>query len=331
MGGLLVGLAVAWLVAHLQRRVIDPAIEIAVSLLTPFGAYILAEQLHVSGVLATVAAGLCAGWWAPRMMAPETRLRSRAVCDVVAFLLNGLVFILIGLQLLRILPALATRSLEFLVGLGLAISVAVILVRFAWVFGPAGLGAILGRQPDTSPIGARGRAVLSWAGMRGVVSLATALALPLETPERDLLVFVTFCVILVTLVGQGLTLPSLVAVLGFPPTVGPAPRSGAPAESRPTWQSPDDELAAEWPNHQPLIDALRAEYTHRGSHLDDLAKDYSPDAAERELLEHRHIRRAVLEAEREAMLNLRRQGALDDEAWRHIERDLDLEALRLDA
>jgi CPA1 family monovalent cation:H+ antiporter len=103
IGGLLVGLVVGWLVAHLQRHLVDPAVEIAVSLLTPFGAYVLAEQVHVSGVLATVAAGLCAGWWAPSFMAPETRLRSRAVWDMVAFLLNGLVFILIGLQLLRIL------------------------------------------------------------------------------------------------------------------------------------------------------------------------------------------------------------------------------------
>ena len=108
IGGLLVGLASGWLLASLQRRLVDPAVEITVSMLAPFGVYIAAQGVQVSGVLATVAAGLCAGWWAPNLT-PETRLRSRAVWDTGSFLLNGLVFILIGLQLLRIVPALATR------------------------------------------------------------------------------------------------------------------------------------------------------------------------------------------------------------------------------
>jgi CPA1 family monovalent cation:H+ antiporter len=336
IGGLVVGLAVAWLVAQVQRRLIDPAVEIAVSLLTPFGAYILAEQLHVSGVLATVAAGLCAGWRAPNMMAPETRLRGRAVWDMLAFLLNGLVFILIGLQEFRILPALATRSLEFLVGLGLAISVAAILVRCVWVFGAGFLGGVLRRQTDTSGIGLRERAVVSWAGMRGVVSLATALALPLETPERDLLVFATFCVILVTLVGQGLTLPWLVGVLGV--SSDSDSDGGSSAQERRARRVAAEaaiarleELAAQWPSHQPLIQTLRTQYEHRASHLEEVPAEGSLDAAEQELLEHRRIRQAVLESERDAVLDLRRRGALDDAAWRHIERDLDLEAVRLDA
>ena len=332
IGGLLVGLVVGWLVAHLQRHLVDPAVEIAVSLLTPFGAYVLAEQVHVSGVLATVAAGLCAGWWAPSVMAPETRLRSRAVWDMVAFLLNGLVFILIGLQLLRILPALVTRSLGSLVALGVAISVAAILVRFAWVFGAGELGPVFRRHADSSAINRRERVVVAWAGMRGVVSLATALALPLGTPERDLLVFVTFCVILVTLVGQGLTLPWLVRALGVSADGGPsAQERRARRVAAEAAVARLDELAAEWPSHQPLIETLRTQYAHRASHLEDLPAEGSLDAAEQELLEHRQLRRAVLDAERQAVLDLRRRGALDDQAWRHIERDLDLEALRLDA
>jgi CPA1 family monovalent cation:H+ antiporter len=331
LGGLLVGIAFGWAVAHLQRRLADPAVEIAVSLLTPFGAYISAEQLHVSGVLATVAAGLCAGWWAPSFMAPETRLRSRAVWDMVAFLLNGLVFILIGLQLLRIVPALATRPLDLLVGLGLLISLAAILVRFAWVFGAGLVSRVFGGEPGSPSMEPRERAVVAWAGMRGVVSLATALALPLETPERDLLLFLTFCVILVTLVGQGLSLPWLVRALGV------SADGGASAQERRARRAAAEaamarieELASEWPTHQPLIDTLRTQYVHRASHLDD-SPQASPDAAQQELLEHREIRRAVLDAERQAVLALRRRGALDDEAWRHVERDLDLEALRLDA
>ena len=190
LGGLVIGVAVGYVVAWLMRVLSDPAVEIAVSLLTPFGAYIVAETLHVSGVLATVAAGLCAGWWAPSFMAPETRLRSRAVWDMVTFLLNGVVFILIGLQLLRILPALATRSLGALIGLGLLISLAAIVVRFGWVFGegllhdlfehlPRGRGGTATFHRDEDSVAEpRERTVVAWAGMRAVVSLATALALP---------------------------------------------------------------------------------------------------------------------------------------------------------
>ena len=331
LGGLLVGLAAGWLVAHLQRRLTDPAVEIAVALLTPFGAYLLAERLGVSGVLATVAAGLGAGWWAPALATPETRLRSRAVWDMVAFLLNGLVFVLIGLQLLRILPALATRSLGSLVGLGLLISVTVIAVRFAWVFAGA-LPRRSARPANAPALGRRARVVVAWAGMRGVVSLATALALPLATPERDLLLFVTFGVILVTLVGQGLSLPWLVRALGVSGDGGAGDQerrarrvATAAAVAR------LDALAAEQPAHRALVAALRAQYAHRADRLEERPAEAAAAAATQELLEERQLRRAVVEAERAAVLELRTRGALDDQAWRRIQRELDLEALRLDA
>jgi Na+/H+ antiporter len=328
VGGLLIGVIVGWLVAYLQRRLVDPAVEITISLLTPFGAYIVAEELHVSGVLATVAAGLCAGFWSSDLMAPETRLRSRAVWDMGSFLLNGLVFILIGLQLLRILPALGLRPLPLLIGLGVLISLTVVVVRFGWVFGGGIVARMLARSSSQQW---RDRAVVSWAGMRGVVSLATALALPLDIPERDLLIFLTFCVILVTLVGQGLSLPWLVRVLGVSADSGEgtqerrARRAAAEAALVRI-----DEMTPQWPDHLPLLESLRTQYAHRATHLDE-AQDGSPNASEREILEHRQIRRAVLDAERDAVLDLRRRGALDDEGWRHLERDLDLEALRLDA
>jgi CPA1 family monovalent cation:H+ antiporter len=326
LGGLCVGVAFGWLIAHLQRRLSDPAVEISVSILAPFGAYIAAEEVHVSGVLAAVAAGLCAGWWAPDLSAPETRLRSRAVWDMGSFLLNGLVFILIGLQLLRILPALAARPLSVLILFGVIVSVVSIIVRVAWVFGAEWISRVVARK-TVAP--SRELAVVGWASMRGVVSLATALALPLETPERDLLIFLTFCVILVTLVGQGLSLTWLVRVLGL------APDGGTSTQERRAWRVAAeaaidriDQLTTEWPTHQPLLESMRTQYEHRTSHLVG-PPDGEPDAAEQELLEHRQIRQAVLEAEREAVLDLRRRGALDDQAWRRIERDLDLEALRL--
>ncbi len=328
LGGLLVGLASGWLVANLQRRLVDPAVEITVSMLAPFGVYIAAQAVQVSGVLATVAAGLCAGWWAPDLT-PETRLRSRAVWDTGSFLLNGLVFILIGLQLLRILPALATRPLSVLVAYGVMISVTAIVVRFVWVFGAERFSRVF-TYGATGPMQWRELFVVGWAGMRGVVSLATALALPLETPERDLLLFLTFCVILVTLVGQGLSLPWLVRALGL------SPDAPAITQERRAWRAAAeaaidriDQLAAEWPTHQPLLESLRTQYVHRATHL-NAPVDGVPDAGEQELLEHRQIRQAVLDAEREAVVDLRRRGGLDDHAWRRVQRDLDLEALRLD-
>src|SRR5207248_1833759 len=328
IAGLLVGLASGWLLAYLQRRLVDPAVEITVSMLAPFGVYIAAQAVQVSGVLATVAAGLCAGWWAPDLT-PETRLRSRAVWDTGSFLLNGLVFILIGLQLLRIVPALATRPLNVLVAYGVMISVTAIIVRFAWVFGAERLSRVFS-SGAIAPMQGRELVVVGWASMRGVVSLATALALPLETPERDLLLFLTFCVILVTLVGQGLSLPWLVRALGL------SPDAHGSTQERRAWRAAAeaaidriDRLVAEWPTHQPLLERPRTQYVHRASHL-DAPPDGVPDAGEQQLLEHRQIRQAVLDAEREAVVELRRGGALDDHALRRVERDLDLEALRLD-
>lgn len=330
LGGLVVGLTAGWLLANLQRRLVDSAVEITVSMLAPFGVYIAAQAVHVSGVLATVAAGLCAGFWA-KDLTPETRLRSRAVWDTGSFLLNGLIFILIGLQLLRIVPALASRPLGVLVAYGVMISVAAIVVRFVWVFGAEQVSRVF-TYAAAAPMEWRELFVVGWAGMRGVVSLATALALPLETPGRDILLFLTFCFILVTLVGQGLSLPWLVRALGL------APDAHAGTQERRAWRAAAeaaidriDQLLTEWPTHQPLLESLRTQYVHRASHL-DAPPDGEADLnlGEQELLEHRQIRQAVLDAERQAVVDLRRRGALDDHAWRRVQRDLDLEALRLD-
>jgi CPA1 family monovalent cation:H+ antiporter len=334
LGGVLVGLVAGRAVAWLRSRLNDPPVEITVSLLTPFAAYLPAEWLGVSGVLATVTAGLCIGWWAPRIMEPETRLRGHAVWDMVTFVLNGLVFILIGLQLPTTLAALSRRPLVTLIGLGLLLSLTVILVRLAWVFAVAGLRRWRGdRIPWSETV------VAGWAGMRGVVSLATALALPFATPERDLLIFLTFCVILVTLVGQGLSLPLLIRTLGVADD-GAGEHQELHAQSV-AWQAAlarIEQLADQWPTHRPLIDTLRTQYTHRASHVgqhagaDAMGHEWVGDeAAQQELLEHRLIRRAVIDAERAAVLDLRRRGQIDDRTWRRIERDMDLEEIRMEA
>lgn len=342
-GGVLVGLAGGRAVAWLRRHLDDPPVEITVSLLTPFAAYLAAEGLGASGVLATVTTGLCVGWWAPSLMAPETRLRGRAVWETLVFILNGLVFMLIGLQLSTILAAPSGRSLLTQASLGLLISFVVILVRLTWVFGATYLPGWLGLARRSAEATPRWQEtfVIGWAGMRGVVSLATVLALPLTIPERDLLLLVTFCVILVTLVGQGLSLPWIIRTLRVVDDgAGEHQELHARAATDAAATARIEQLAVEWPTHLPLIDTLRAQYAHRASHShnaehavdDESAHDQLGDeAAEQELFEHRLIRRAVIDAERAAVLGLRRRGEINDEAWRRIERDLDLEELRMEA
>jgi monovalent cation/hydrogen antiporter len=341
IGGVLVGLAAGWLIASLRRPLNDPLVEISISLLTPFAAYLPAEWLGVSGVLATVTAGLCIGRWQPRITGSDPRLRERAVWEMIVFVLNGLLFLLIGLQLPVVLAALSGRPPLSLLGLGLLAAVVVILVRLAWVFAAAllpGWPARPRRGRDPEPR-RREVFVVGWTGMRGVVSLAAALALPLATPERELLIFLTFCVILVTLVGQGLSLPWLVRALGvLGDGDGEHLERHARAAAAKAAAARIEQLASEWPAHLPLIDTLRAQNADRTGHLDGWAPEHTDreglpgdEAAEQEVLDHRRIRRAVIDAERAAVLDLRERGEINDEVWRRVERDLDLEELRMEA
>jgi NhaP-type Na+/H+ or K+/H+ antiporter len=168
--------------------------------------------------------------------------------------------------------------------------------------------------------------------MRGVVSLAAALALPLDVPQRDLLIFLTFAVILATLVGQGLTLPLFIYKLGVVADGGQAHEEAhvrvAAADAALAMLV---QLAEQWPGHLELIDTLRAQYAHRAQHLDEERHGGPETEAEQELLEHREIRHAVIDAEREAIIRLRDAGAVNDEVFRAVERDLDLEELRMEA
>ena len=180
LGGALIGLAVGSLVAQLRRPLHDPPVEITISVLTPFAAYLPAEALGVSGVLAVVTAGLYLGQRASGLMDAHTRIRGDAFWDTLIFLLNGLLFILVGLQLRGIMVDLSSRSPLSLLGIGLLISLTVILVRFAWVFPATYLPRLLSpslRKRDPSPAW-QYVFVLGWAGMRGALSLAAALALP---------------------------------------------------------------------------------------------------------------------------------------------------------
>jgi Na+/H+ antiporter len=339
VGGAAIGLAISVAAAWLLRRLNDPPVEVTLSLLLPYGAYLPAEWLGVSGVLSAVAAGLYLGRQRPRITNSDTRLLGSGVWQMVVFLLNGFVFVLIGLQLPQILGGLSERALPELIALGVLISLTVILVRIAWVFPatylPRWLSASL-RARDPAPP-RRVVSIVAWAGMRGVVSLAAALAVPhtlpngAPFPERDLVIFLTFCVILATLVGQGLSLPLLIRVLRIAPDDATA-REEATARAAATDAAIAriDELEREWPTHGPLIRQLRSMYDHRAQHLPG-SRD-SPDVElDQELVEHKLIREAVIGAERDAVIELRDRGVIHDEVLRRLERDLDLEELRMEA
>ena len=221
VGGVAIGVAVGWMVAAVRRRLEDPLAEITISLLTAYAAYLPAEELGVSGVLAAVTAGVWLGWQASELTNHTTRLQLTAIWELLQFLLNAVLFMLVGLQLGVVLENIDGRSGSELAGYGALIGAVVILVRIAWVYISTHLPGRLNpraRSRDSLPPWSQSTLV-AWSGMRGAVSLAAALAIPLETdagtafPERDLVIFLAFCVILATLVGQGLAMPALIKAL----------------------------------------------------------------------------------------------------------------------
>lgn len=337
VGGVAIGLLAGWAIVFVLAKLNDPPVEVLLSLLAPFGAWLPAEALGVSGVLSVVTAGIVVGRAAPRILGSDARVLGSGVWQMVIFTLNGLVFILIGLQLPTILDSLsASRSLGELASWAVVISATVILVRLAWVFPatylPRWLSPAL--RARERPPSARNVVVVGWAGMRGVVSLAAALALPLTVrggaafPERDLMIFLTFSVILATLVGQGLTLPWLIRMLGIGDD-GSADHEEIHAREAAVAAAMGrlDELAVEWPGHMELIGHLRERHEHTSEHLEH-DHESGEAALGEEAVAHGAIQRAVIDAQRLAVIDLRDRGVISDEALRRVERGLDLEELR---
>jgi monovalent cation/hydrogen antiporter len=335
IGGVVIGLVVGTAVNLIMARLDDPPVAVLVSLIAPFAAYLPAEELQVSGVLAAVTAGLWVGWRAPRIMSSRTRIQGFATWQTAIFVVNGLAFLLIGLQLPQVLDDISEYAPGELAAMAVVVSGTVVLVRLAWVF-PATyiprriVPGLAIRDPAPSP---RVVLILGWAGMRGAVSLAAALALPLVPPfpQRDLFVFLTFVTILVTLVGQGLTLPLLIRRLGVGDdgSVEQEVLHAREAGTDAALQRLDD-LVTEVPGHVPLIDQLRDRYRHRAEHYE---RSHGEDEVidDPEERDHRQIRQAVLDAERIAVIELRDSGAIGEEALRRVERDIDLEELRAEA
>jgi monovalent cation/hydrogen antiporter len=334
LGGGVIGVAVGWVVAHVRARLEDTPVEMTISLLTPYAAFLPAERLEASGVIATVAAGLYLGHRGSHIMGADARLTGRAVWETITFLLNGFVFIVMGLEVPLLLRALTPAVAIQLIGIGVAMTMVLVLVRALWIFATVFVPQRIRGQPEAFGCSL----VLSWAGMRGVVSLAAALALPLTLPAggsfpaREALVIVTLTVIVLTLLGQGLTLPWLIRALRLGKDVGLREE-----EARARQQLVEaatrrlDELYPVWPGHHPLLDQLREMYRHRFEHVERQRDPPADDGEDRELIEHREIRRTVIDAEREALLRLRAEGEVDDEVLRDLERELDLEERRMDA
>jgi Na+/H+ antiporter len=332
-GGVAVGLAVGWLVAELRRRLDDPVVEIVISVVTGYAAYLPAELLHVSGVLAAVAAGLYLGWRAPALASASTRLLGFSFWEVLVYLANAVLFILVGLQLHPILSGLAGTAVAVLVGQALLVSAVVVAVRLGWVFSVPYLVRLLDRRPGQRArrVGARERLVLGWSGMRGAVSLAAALALPLDFPLRNLILFLTFAVILATLVLQGLTLPTLIRRLRFQDD-GSEQREELQARLAATHAALErlDELAVEDWTRDDTVERLHRLFEFRRRRLKERAGIWEDDGAQDRSLAYQRLVRELLVAQRQAIVVLRNQGQISNDVMHRIERELDLEDTRLE-
>jgi monovalent cation/hydrogen antiporter len=338
VGGLLIGLVVAVPLAWVHRRLDDAPIEITLTLLTPFVVYVLAQAMAVSGVLAVLAAGLYLSRQSARFFSSNTRLQAYAVWTVLVFVLNGALFLLIGLQLRSILQAVAASAPLALVQDAVVICLAVILIRIAGVLATAYLPRWLDpglRRRDPYPDW-RNVVVVAWTGLRGGVSLAAALAIPLVIaggmpfPDRDLLIFLTFCVILATLVLQGLSLDPLIRLLKLEvDTSLEQEHARAHLAAAHAAQRRLDELAGEEWVPEAYVQRLRAFYDEQErlntARLDGTADHEDFDRATAQ----NRLRQEVLRAQRAKVIRLRDQGRIDDEVLRLVERELDLEEQHL--
>ena len=335
VGEIIWGIGVGWLMLRLRRWVRDPKVEIMLSILTPYAAYWPPEQLGGSGVLATVAAGLYISWNGLRLISAATRLQGVFFWDFLVYLIEGLVFLITGLQIRAVISAIAAYSISSLAMAAAVVSVVVIAARFAWVYPAAYVSRLIPvvRRRDPLPSW-QWLFALGFTGIRGVVSLAAALAIPYVTadgspfPDRDLILFLTFCVIFVTLVGEGLTLPWVTRALGL-----------AHAGRRERQEERNEEFRARKRALEAAIHELDRLTTERQAPESVVRPIRVAQSDRLKLVDHRNdgdarhkklvdlgdeIELSLIDAERDFINNLYRDGELKDEQRRHIERELDL-------
>jgi len=337
VGGLAIGLAAGWVIRQVRARIDDPPTEITISILSGYAAYLPAEELGVSGVIAAVTVGIYMGWHTPQLTTPVMRMQGVSVWEILTFILNAFLFLLIGLQLPAIVDDLSGRSASELAWWGAVVAFVVVAVRLAWQFTFTYLLRAVDRREvqRARRSSARERLVVGWAGMRGSVSLAAALALPLEThagapfPERDLIVFLAFVVILVTLVGQGLTLGPLIDGLGLQDD-GEGEREETLARLRlaETALARLADIGEEGWARPDTVDRVRAAFDYRRRRFNALT-DGDGDSYEERTDAYRRLMYDLFDAQREELLALRNGHEISDEVRRKVERDLDLEESRL--
>ncbi|MCW2991087.1 MAG: Na+/H+ antiporter [Solirubrobacterales bacterium] len=341
IGGVAIGLAVGWIVRQVRRRLDDPPAEITVSIFTGYLAYLPAEAAGVSAVLAAVTVGLYMGWYTPELTTAEMRLRGQAVWELLLFVLNATLFVFIGVQLPSIVDDLSGVSTGQLVGYAALVSATVVLVRFVCVFPATYLPRVLSRrvrERDPSPPW-QWTAMIAWTGMRGAVSLAAALAIPLTTdagdafPQRPLIVFLAFTVIITTLVFQGLSLPLVIRMLGLEDETAALEEQEATARIAAAEAALDRlaELATEGWVRESTADRLRGTYEFRKRRFAERLDDDGDGSLEERSLAYQRLRSELLAAERNTLYELRRTARISEEVMQRIERDLDLEHSRLDA
>jgi CPA1 family monovalent cation:H+ antiporter len=338
-GGIAVGLAVGWLLGAIRRHIHDPEVENTISLLTGYAAYLPAERLGVSGVLAVVATGLYLGWVGPRIVAADTRVQNVGMWDVVVFLIEGLIFVLMGLSLRPILGSLNGPFARDLTRGAVLVSLTVIVARIVWVFPSTYLPRFLSRrvrERDPYPPW-QYPALVAWAGLRGGDSLVLAAAIPTLTaagrpfPGRDVIIAITFAVILVTLLGQGFTLGPLLRWLGVRETGEEERREEVAARL----QASEAALArleqlaqVQW-MHPETLAHTRDRYRHRARRLRGHATGVADGPEETISTADRRLGRELIAVERRELLRLRDAGAISDAVMRRVQRELDFEELQL--
>jgi CPA1 family monovalent cation:H+ antiporter len=340
-GGAAIGFAVGWVIAEVRKRVDDVNTELTISLFSAYGAFVPADQLGLSGVLAVVACGLVLGFRAPEIASPESRMQGLALWSILTFLLNATLFILIGLQLPVIVDGLSGRPAGEVIGYAAAVCAAVIAMRFIWTNTITLLIRAIDRRPSQRARRStwRIRVVSSWSGMRGAVSLAAALALPLQTntgdplPGRALIQFITFSLILVTVVGQGLTLPWLIRRLGVL-------EDGSDEESeeirarlviaRAAIERVNELEAEDWTRER-TIERVRRLYEFRQRRFKIRAgKIEDEDGLEEGSLAYQRLMHEIYASQRRELLRLRNNREISADVMRRVERELDLEESRLE-
>lgn len=339
LAGIAVGLVVGLVVEWFERRLDDGPIEITVSIVVPYVAYLGAEAAHASGVMAVIACGLYLSRKSSEFFSPTVRIQAWAVWDSLTFVLNGLVFMAIGLQLPYVISELKSYKMSSLIFSGLALSVILILLRLIWMYPSAYIANLIRRKVLGQKVGLpppRQIFIAGWTGMRGVVALAAAISLPetLENgaafPQRDMIIFLTFAVIIVTLVGQGLTLPPLIRALGLT-SAGASHEEEHKARQkilRAALARLNLERAKDSKAFSEVYDALVRMYETK---IEKFSDGDAPETmrARDHMEKHSELLREMVRVERRTAVHLRNEGEINDELLRQLERELDLTEERL--